>query len=61
MVARIFNEAVYLPMVAAGETANLLDQDGDGDLDECVILRIPSGVHTLDLRTSGVCHAAVRP
>ena len=34
VVARIFNMAVYQPMVQAGNTANLLDQDGDGDLDD---------------------------
>ena len=34
VVARIFNVAVYQPMVQAGNTANLLDQDGDGDLDD---------------------------
>ena len=34
VLARIFNTAVYLPMVQAGNTANLLDQDGDGDLDD---------------------------
>ena len=31
VVARIFNMAVYQPTVQAGNTANLLDQDGDGD------------------------------
>lgn len=34
VVARIFDVAIFQPMMNAGQTANLLDQDGDGDLDE---------------------------
>jgi len=34
VLARIFNFAVYLPMVNSGASARLLDKDGDGDLDE---------------------------
>jgi hypothetical protein len=34
VIARIFNVAVFQPMAQAGNTANLLDQDGDGDLDD---------------------------
>ena len=34
VVARIFNMAIFQPMMEAGDTAKLLDQDGDGDLDD---------------------------
>lgn len=34
VLVRIFHAAVFLPMQQTSQTANLLDQDGDGDLDD---------------------------